>query len=104
MCTYNLVLDDQLVSEAESLLTNKGITLQIWLQQQVESLVREQVGRRFHTGHSRRRGLSDEELAEQLAQFPPLTDNDFPQLEAEDYANYIRNNSGKIARGLEKWL
>jgi len=29
MCTYNLVLDDQLVSEAESLLTNKGVTLQI---------------------------------------------------------------------------
>lgn len=98
MCTYNLVLDDQLVSKAESLLTNKGITLQIWLQQQVESLVREQVGRKYH------RGLSDEQLAEQLAQYAPLSDSDFPQLNAEDYANYTRNNSGKIARGLEKWL
>ena len=104
MCTYNLVLDDQLVSKAESLLTNKGITLQIWLQQQVESLVREQVGRKYHTIHSHKRGLSDEQLAEQLAQYAPLSDSDFPQLNAEDYANYTRNNSGKIARGLEKWL
>lgn len=33
-----------------------------------------------------------------------LSDDDFPQLKAEDYANYTRNNSGKITRGLEKWL
>lgn len=58
----------------------------------------------YHTGHSRKRGLSDEQLAKQLAQYTPLSDDDFPQLKAEDYANYTRNNSGKIARGLEKWL
>lgn len=104
MCTYSFVLDDQLVYEAESLLTKKGVTLQIWLQQQVESLVREQVGHKFHTGYSRKRGLSDEQLAKQLAQYTPLSDEDFPQLKAEDYANYTRNNSGKITRGLEKNL
>lgn len=52
----------------------------------------------------RRRGLSDEELAERLAQYAPLKDADFPEVSVEDYANYMRNQSGRIVKGVEKWL
>ena len=51
-----------------------------------------------------RKGLSDEQLAARLAQYAPLTDADFPDLSDADYANYTRSNSGRITKGLEKWL
>ena len=104
MCTYNLMLDDQLVAEAESTLTNTGISFQLWLQQQVEELLREQVSSKHRRVHSRRRGLTDEQLAAQLAEYAPLTDADFPELSKSDYDHYIRSTSGRIAKGLEKWL
>ena len=104
MCTYNLMLDDQLVAEAESTLTNTGIPFHLWLQQQVEELLREQVNHKRHRVHSRRRGLTDEQLAAQLAEYAPLTDADFPELSKSDYDNYIRSTSGRIAKGVEKWL
>ena len=43
MCTYNITLDDKLVAQAESSLSHSGIELQLWLQQQVEQLLRQQV-------------------------------------------------------------
>ena len=46
MCTYNLKLDDQLVAEAENALGDIGTSFQLWLQQQVEALLREQVRRK----------------------------------------------------------
>jgi hypothetical protein len=39
MCSYNIVLDDQLVAKAEQSLRVKKLDL--WLQQQVEALVRD---------------------------------------------------------------
>ena len=48
--------------------------------------------------------LTDEQLAEILSQYAPLTDSDFPDLSKSDYDNYVRSNSGRIAKGLEKWL
>lgn len=66
MCTYNLTLDDHLVAEAEVSLHHSGEQFQVWLQQQVETLLRKQISRRQH--RARRRGLSDEQLARQLAQ------------------------------------
>ena len=39
MCRYSIVLDDQLVAEAEQSLRVE--TLDLWLQQQVEALVRD---------------------------------------------------------------
>ena len=57
-----------------------------------------------HRTHKHRRGLSDEQLAERLSQYAPLTDADFPELSETDYANYVKNNSGRITKGLEKWL
>ena len=66
MCTYNLTLDDHLVAEAEVSLHHSGEQFQVWLQQQVETLLCKQISRRQH--RARRRGLSDEQLARQLAQ------------------------------------
>ena len=101
MCTYKLVLDDQLVAEAESKLRHTGVQFQFWLQQQVERLLSEQVNRRHrHTGI----GMSDDQLARQLAGYAPLTDEDFPELSKSDYDNYIRSTGGRITKGLEKWL
>lgn len=102
MCTYNLMLDDNLVAEAENTLRDSGTQFQIWLQQQVEILLRKQVGKRQR--HSRRQALSDEQLAMQLSQYTPLTDADFPELSKSDYDHYIRSTSGRITQGLEKWL
>jgi len=59
------------------------------------------LGRRSR-GHSKK--LSDEELSERLSRYAPLTDADFPDLSPADYANHVRQHSGQIAKGLEKWL
>jgi hypothetical protein len=56
------------------------------------------------TRSCKRKGLSDEQLAECLAQYAPLTDADFPELSEADYANYSRCNAGRITKGMEKWL
>ena len=54
--------------------------------------------------HRRRKALSDAELAEQLAQYAPLTDADFPEVSAEGYASFAKSHSGRITKGMEKWL
>ena len=56
---------------------------------------------RQHT-RKRKRGLSDTELAERLAQYAPLTDADFPEVSVEGYASFAKNHSGRITKGLEK--
>jgi len=53
---------------------------------------------------TRRKALSDAELAERLAQYPPLTDADFPEVSAAEYANFAKRHCGRVAKGLEKWL
>jgi hypothetical protein len=104
MCTYNLLLDDQLVAEAESTLSSAELPFRLWLQQQVEDLLRKQVSGRRRRVRSHANGLSDEELTELLAKYQPLSDADFPELSAADYANYARKSSGRLTKGLEKWL
>jgi hypothetical protein len=54
--------------------------------------------------HKHKKALSDEELAERLSQYAPLTDADFPEVSAEEYASFAENHSGRITKGLEKWL
>lgn len=54
--------------------------------------------------HSVRQALTDEQLEQELAAYPPLTDDDFPDLEKADYATFLRNEHGKLTKGLEKWL
>ena len=58
----------------------------------------------IHRVHKRRKALSDTELTERLAQYATLTDSDFPEVSAEGYASLAKSHSGKIAKGLEKWL
>ena len=57
-----------------------------------------------HRAHKHKKALSDEELAKCLAQYAPLTDADFPEVSAEEYAFLAKNRSGRITKGLEKWL
>jgi hypothetical protein len=40
--------------------------------------------------------LSDEELAECLAQYAPFTDADFPDVKAEEYADFAKSRSGRM--------
>ena len=54
--------------------------------------------------HKRRKALSDVELAERLAQYAPLTDAAFPEVSAKEYASFAKNHSGRITKGMEKWL
>ena len=95
MCTYNISLDDQLVAQTANSL-QEGISFHVWLQQQVEELLRAQVqmvqqsSTVFTQKRKHCRALSDEQLAERLSQFAPLTDEDFPALEKESYDNYQR--------------
>lgn len=57
-----------------------------------------------HRVHKRRKALSDAEPADRLAQYAPLTDADFPYVSADSYASFAKNNSGRITKGLDKWL
>lgn len=57
-----------------------------------------------HRVHKHRKALSDAELAERLAQYVALTDADFPEVSAEQYANFAKSHSGRVTKGLEKWL
>ena len=54
--------------------------------------------------HKHTKALSDEELAQCLAQYAPLTDADFPEVSEEGYASFAKEHSGQITKGLEKWL
>lgn len=103
MCTYNIVLDDRLVDEAKHTL-EEGVSFQNWLQQQVELVLMTRVGRIHNRRPHRHKGLSDEQLAIELSQYPHLTDANFPELSKNDYAHYIKKTSGHISKGLEEWL
>lgn len=103
MCTYNITLDDKLVSEAENLLMAE-IPFQLWLQQQVESMLRTYVEKPRRILHRHHRGLSDEDLDKELSQYPPLADKDFPDIDIEAYAHHIKAVSGRLPKGLEKRL
>lgn len=54
--------------------------------------------------HKHGKALTDEELAKCLAQYAPLTDADFPEVKAEEYAAFAKHHSGQIKKSLEKWL
>jgi len=103
MCIYNIVIDDQLVSQATSTLPG-GVSFHLWLQQKVVELLKTQVNGQRRRISNPRRGLSDEQLAQQLAQYPSLSESDFPEVNAEDYAHFMHNRSGRVPKGIEKWL
>lgn len=101
-CTYPISLDENLVMQAESVFEINE-SFQTWLQQQVEMWLLAQVNSKGRL-HSRRSKLTDEMLAEKLKDYPPLEESDFPSMAAEDYSTYLKSNSGKLSKSLEKWL
>lgn len=102
MCTYSISLDDDLVKQAEAVLEIND-SFQSWLQQHVETWLSEHVNSKRHA-HYRRNQLSDEMLSERLKDYPPLEENCFPNLAAEDYGTYLKSRGGIISKGMEKWL
>ncbi len=38
------------------------------------------------------------------AQYAQLTDADFPEVSVEEYDSFVKRQSGRIIKGLEKWL
>jgi hypothetical protein len=103
MCTYSIAIDDQLVSQARSSLPD-GVSFHLWLQQQVIELLKMQANNQHGRTRTHNRGLTDDQLAQQLAQYPSLSESDFPEVNAEDYAHFMRKSSGRIPKGIEKWL
>lgn len=51
-----------------------------------------------------RQRLSDDALAEALKEFAPLTDADFPELTQEQFLHGVHSMSGKMIKGVERWL
>ena len=110
MCTYSLMLDDQLVAEAET--TLKNITLQAWLQQQVESLLKEQV--RCSAKDTELHGLSKKVFKARRRSENAPTDSQLearfagleqPELPVDpSWEEIINANSGKTIKPVEKWL
>ena len=101
-CTYPISLDENLVMQAESVFEINE-SFQTWLQQRVEMWLLAQVNSKGRP-RSRRGKLTDEMLAERLKDYPPLEESNFPSLAAEDYGTYLKSSSGKLPKGLEKWL
>ena len=102
MGNYHIFLDDDLVASVERLIKLDG-SFQQWLQDQVDSWLRSGVagassGRKTHSR------VSDEELSEKLKDFTPLKDSDFPDLNGEAYSEFIKNQSGHLPKGVERWL
>lgn len=98
------------MTTSSTTLNQNTIVESFWnLLQTVDSKARRALYKRleneYYAERSRNsRSLSDESLAQELSEFDPITEQDFPELSREQYVGFARNSSGKIAKGLEKWL
>lgn len=106
MCTLNIVLDDQLVVEAERSL--KGLSLQAWLQQQVEALVNNSTSvketakppKRIARVKRRAEHTPSDEQLEEL-----FLDKPMPSIPDDvSWKVIIDSNIGKTIKPVEKWL
>ena len=103
MRDYQLHLNDDIAIKAEKLFGSEE-AFKHWLQKKVEQWLQSWFDKPndkfwFHDG-----GLSDEALAEILKDFPPLTQEAFPELSKDDYIDWVRSQAGHLPKGLEKWL
>ena len=103
MRDYQLHLDDDIVTRGEKLFGSEE-SFRDWLQKKVERWIRTWLDDAsakslFHDG-----GLPDEALAEILKGFPPLTQEAFPELSKDEYIDMVKSRSGRLPKGLEKWL
>ena len=100
MCTYHVVIDDHLVVEAERSLD--GLSLQAWLQQQVDALVRHSKTSAKRVAKVRRRANYTPSDAELTARF---ANQDMPPMpEDASWKDVIDSNAGKTIKPVEKWL
>ena len=100
MGSYRISLDDDLVAKVERLLKVDG-QFQTWLQKQVEALLSEKLVQASSSKHS---AVSDEALSEILQSYPPLKESDFPNLNEDDYSGFEKRQSGRLPKGIERWL
>lgn len=52
----------------------------------------------------KQRGLSDDELAEELSAFPSFDETKYQEPSDEQWEMIVKSQRGKLAKGLEKWL
>ena len=102
MSDYQIHLDDDLVTKAEKLIGTEE-SFKTWFQKKVEQWFLSWL-KDAAKGNLSRGGLSDEELAEKLKDFPPLTMDAFPELSKSDFNDMVKSRAGRLPEGLEKWL
>lgn len=103
MSDYQIHLDDDLVTKAKQALGAKA-SFPIWLQKKVEQWLHIWLDNTKSMPVSHDSGLSDEALAEIVKDFPPLTQEAFPELSKSDYIEIGKSQTGRLPNGLEKWL
>lgn len=99
MRDYQLHLNDDVANKAEKLFGSEE-SFKIWLQKKIEQWL-DIASARTMAHHE---GLSDEALAEIVKDFPPLTQDAFPELSKSDFIDMVRSQNGRLPKGLEKWL
>ena len=102
MSDYHIHLDDDLIVEVKKLFGTEE-SFQNWLQQKIEQWLLGWLKGTAKEGSSRG-GLSDEELAERLKDYPPLTLEAFPELSESEFLDMIKSQAGRLPEGLEDWL
>ena len=103
MSDYRIHLDDDLVTKAEQLFRTEE-PFQTWLQKKVEQWLQAWLDNATVRVMSHDGGLSDEALAEKLKDFPPLTQEAFPELSKDEFLDMVKSQAGRLPEGLEKWL
>ena len=103
MSDYQIHLDDDVVMKAEQFIGKDG-SFSNWLQKKVEQWLHGWLDNANAKAGSHNGGLSDEALAEVLKDYPPLTQEAFPELSEGDYEAIVKSQAGRLPKGLEKWL
>ena len=103
MRDYQLHLDDDMAIKAEKLFGSEE-SFRNWLQKRVEQWLQFWFDNANTRILSPNGGLTDEALAEILKDFPPLTQDAFPELSKSDYIDMVKSQVGRLPNGLEKWL
>jgi len=104
MCSYNIILDDQLVAEAAH--TLKGVSMETWIQQQVESLLKERLAQSANHSTAKRIVKRRAEHIPSDSQLETLfIGKDMPVMpDDSSWEEIISAKMGKTIKSMEKWL
>lgn len=105
MCTYSIVIEDNLAAKAEELLN--GQPLQAWIEQQLETLVSKPDVATANESSKRlarvKKRYSHEPDDAQLEAY--FKDKPMPSMpEDPSWKDILNANSGKTNKSVEKWL